>query len=246
MCGSTAPRRSKIRTVLRPVDRGWSLTERDEPPQRARRFPSAPRRFAEGLARSTLTLLGAAIFVTQALATSLVAPGSGAVDFAELTQALRAFQEKPSEETATAVRDLLPGEGRLRFDDSTQARAARKALDETLPVLEAQVEAVDREAIRLALNLLVVTEEPISDSLAAMLGGLITTDARVFLEELLWWRTQLTPRTLGQLEHDGEPIGRAQRSQELARVAERGRLGTRRFDRTYHYMNRLATVHDYG
>ena len=54
------------------------------------------------------------------------------------------------------------------------------------------------------------------------------------------------PRTLGQLEHDGEPIGRAQRSQELARVAERGRLGTRRFDRTYHYMNRLATVHDYG
>ena len=32
-----------------------------------------------------------------------------------------------------------------------------------------------------------------------MLGGLITTDARVFLEELLWWRTQLTPRTLGQL-----------------------------------------------
>jgi len=97
------------------------------------------------------------------------------------------------------MRALLPREGRIKFDDSTQARAAREALDDALPVLEAQVEAVDRDAIRLALNLLAVTDAPISESLDAIVGGLITTDARVFLEELLRWRTQLTPRTLGQL-----------------------------------------------
>lgn len=121
------------------------------------------------------------------------------MDFAELTQALRAFRETPSFETAGAVRALLPREGRIRFDDSAQARTAREALDEALPILETQVEAVDRDAVRLALNLLAVTDPPISESLAVILGELITTDARVFLEELLRWRTQLTSRVLAQL-----------------------------------------------
>jgi hypothetical protein len=116
-----------------------------------------------------------------------------------LTQALRAFQEKPSEETTAAVRALLPQEGHIRFDASSQARAAREALEEALPVLEAQVEAVDRDAVQLAFNLLEVTDAPVSDSLAVIVGKLITIDARVFLEELLRWRTQLSPRGLGQL-----------------------------------------------
>jgi hypothetical protein len=116
-----------------------------------------------------------------------------------LTLALRAFQERPSEETSAAVRALLPREGHIKFDASSQGRATREALHEVLPVLEGQVEAVDRDAVQLAFNLLEVTDAPVSDSLAAIVGKLITIDARVFLEELLRWRTQLTPRGLSQL-----------------------------------------------
>jgi hypothetical protein len=140
-----------------------------------------------------------AVFLVHLLLTSAAATQGGSVDFAELTQALRAFQEKASPETSARVRTLLPQEGRIKFDDSTQARAAREALNDVLPVLEAQVEAVDRDAIRLALNLIGVTETPISESLDVIVGRLITTDAQVFLQELLRWRTQLTPRALGQL-----------------------------------------------
>jgi len=133
------------------------------------------------------------------LASFAAAAQSGSVDFGELTQAFRAFQENPSPETAADVQALLPHEGRIKFDDSTQSRAAREALDNTLPVLETQIEAVDRDAIRLALNLVAVTEAPISESLDVMIGNLIPIDATVFLKELLRWRTQLQPRTLGQL-----------------------------------------------
>ena len=141
---------------------------------------------------------GAGILLHLLLTTAAATQG-GPVDFGALTEALRAFQEKPSSETSAAVRALLPREGRIKFDDSTQARAAREALDDVLPLLEAEVGAVDRDAIRLALNLLAVTETPLSESLDAIVGRLITTDAQVFLEELLRWRTQLTPRALGRL-----------------------------------------------
>jgi hypothetical protein len=181
------------------MDRGRSLTGSDERLPGLGRFIRTLRHLVGRLPRTTRRVGAAAILLMRASATSPAATPGETVDFAELTQALRAFQEKPSFETMSAVRDLLPREGRVRFDASTQGRAAREALDEALPVLETQVEAVDRDAIRLALNLLAVTEEPISDSLASIVGGLITTDARVFLEELLRWRTQLTPRTLGQL-----------------------------------------------
>lgn len=141
---------------------------------------------------------GAVVLIQLAVASPALTP-RGPVDFAELTQALRAFREKPSFDTAAGVRALLPREGHIKFDDSTQASMAREALDDALPVLEAQVEAVDRDAIRLALNLLAATDPPISESLDAILGGLITTDARVFLEELLRWRTDLPLRSLSQL-----------------------------------------------
>ncbi|HKE13028.1 MAG TPA: hypothetical protein VKE73_15790 [Myxococcota bacterium] len=97
------------------------------------------------------------------------------------------------------MRALLPREGHIKFDASSQARATQAALEEALPVLEAQVEAVDRDAVQLAFNLLEVTDAPVSDSLAVIVGKLIPIDARAFLEELLRWRTQLTPRSLGQL-----------------------------------------------
>jgi hypothetical protein len=140
-----------------------------------------------------------AVLLVHLLLTSAAATQGGPVDFAALTEALRAFQENPSSETSASVRALLPREGRIKFDDSTQARAAREALDDVFPVLEAQIGAVDRDAIRLALNLLAVTEAGVSESLDAIVGRLITTDAQVFLQELLRWRTQLTPRALGQL-----------------------------------------------
>jgi hypothetical protein len=171
--------------------------------------PPAPRRLsreirtlAERGPRSglgTCKIAAGVVFLAQLFVTSAVAVQDGPVDFAELTQSLREFQAKPSPETAAGVRALLPREGRIKFDDSTQSRAAREALDDALPVLEDQVEAADRDGIRLALNLRAVTDAPISESLDAILGRLITTDATVFLQELLRWKTQLTPRTLGQL-----------------------------------------------
>ncbi|HBZ70033.1 MAG TPA: hypothetical protein DEP35_09975 [Deltaproteobacteria bacterium] len=168
----------------------------------SRRFREKSSAYAQRSRRRGLgirRIAGETLLLVQFLVISAAATQSGSVDFAELTQALRAFQEKPSAETAASVRALLPREGQLKFDDSAQARAAREALDDGLPTLEAQVEAVDRDAIRLGFQLLAVADAPISKSLNAILGRLITTDARVFLEELLRWRTELKPRTLGQL-----------------------------------------------
>jgi hypothetical protein len=164
------------------------VRERSRPPDKGRRAGLGVCKIAAG-----------AVFLLHLLLTSALATQGGAVDFAGLTKALRAFQETPSSETSASVRALLPREGRIKFDDSAQARAALEALDDVLPVLEAQVGAVDRDAIRLALNLLAVTEAPISESLDGIVGRLITTDAQVFLKELLRWRTQLTPRALGRL-----------------------------------------------
>ncbi len=168
----------------------------------SRRFRQKSSAYAEGSPRRGLgvrRIAAETVLLVQLLVVSAAATQNGSVDFAELTQALRAFQENPSAETAAGVRALLPREGRLKFDDSTQARAAREALEDGLPVLEAEVEAVDRDAIRLGFQLLAVADAPISKSLNTILGRLITSDARVFLQELLRWRTELKPRNLGQL-----------------------------------------------
>jgi hypothetical protein len=139
------------------------------------------------------------VFLGQLLLAFAARSQAGDVDLVELTQALRAYQEKPSPETAAGVRALLPAEGRIKFDDSPQSRSARAELEGALPVLEEQVQALDRDAIRLGLNLRALAEGQISQSLDIILGRLITTDAKVFLQELLRWRTQLPLRTLGQI-----------------------------------------------
>ena len=179
-----------------------------------RGFPRGARPPGGKAARAALHLATAILLTHASVSTRGASPG-GAVDFSELTQALRAFQEKPSEETTAAVRALLPREGHIKFDASGQARATRAALEEALPVLEAQVETVDRDAVQLAFNLLEVTDAPVSDSLAVIVGKLITIDARVFLEELLRWRTQLSPRGLGQLVGT---LGREYAEQDRAAV----------------------------
>jgi hypothetical protein len=172
---------------------------------RRRRLPSLRRRAGKlepsaGFRRALelFKLAAAAVVLVNLLLAS--APASAAsVDFAELTQALRAFQENPSPETAASVQALLPKEGRLKFDESSQAHAAQEALDDVLPVLGTEVEAVDRDGIRLTLSLVAVTEPPVSDSLEVIMGKLIPINAQVFLQELLRWRTQLTPRALERL-----------------------------------------------
>jgi hypothetical protein len=156
-----------------------------------------------------------AVVLAQLFVTSAAATQGSPVDFSELTQALREFHEKPSPETAAGVRALLPREGHIKFDDSTQARAARAALDDAVLILEDQVEAADRNAIRLALSLRAVTEAPISESLDAMLGRLITADATLFLQELLRWRTQVTLR---DLDHLVGTLGKEYAEQDRAAV----------------------------
>jgi len=157
---------------------------------------------AEGRARTGLRishLVTAAVFLGQLFVVFAAEAQAGNLDFAEFAQALRAYQEKPSPETAAGVRALLPAEGPIKFDDSPQSRSAREELEDALPVLEEQVQALDRDAIRLGLNLRALADGPILQSLDVILGRLITTDARVFLQELLRWRTQLPLRTLGQI-----------------------------------------------
>jgi hypothetical protein len=110
---------------------------------------------------------------------SVAASAQAQVDWGRLGSAWREFVEYPSSDNAKAVAALLPTD-----HVAYGSNPVSEPIYAGLPMLARQVEARDREAVRLAFALFAVADTDFWEQLDIMLGKLIRIDPQLFLEEL--------------------------------------------------------------
>ena len=133
-------------------------------------------------------------------------------------EAYEAFTRYPSSENASAARSLLPDTSPVSRRKREWESNAVAFVASNLDILEREVEARNRDAVRLTYRLGVLGEEFVDQTTYMILGKLIRIDPQLFLEELHAHQRQVGSldglvSTLGP-----EYIGREQAScLELAR-----------------------------
>lgn len=110
-------------------------------------------------------------------------------DLVAFSRAWKEYVSYPSGENARRLTDLLPDTGRytefLSPDQYDEMSSVAWEVGQTLGMLEYQVCAGDREAVRLAFRLLYTyADGHVAEEICIMLGVLIRSNPQLFLEEL--------------------------------------------------------------
>jgi hypothetical protein len=117
------------------------------------------------------------------------------VDWNRFRIAFTKYVNYPASQNARAVTSLLPLES-VAVVHSAAEDSATEVIYDGLPMLSRQVEARDRDAVRLAFALFSVTDGgAASEDLDIMLGKLIRIDPKLFLAELSTYNNRV-PETL--------------------------------------------------
>jgi hypothetical protein len=105
-------------------------------------------------------------------------------DWARFGQLLKSYIAHPISANARAVAAVLPYPNHVHYTNSHAQDSALETLDAALVTLERKVLAADTQAVRLAFRLFSVSDGYKSETLDQILGGLITHNPTLFLEQL--------------------------------------------------------------
>jgi len=123
-------------------------------------------------------------FLNPAITLAKSSDESPIVNWTALSKSFQAYVEYPSSANAESVIKLLPESGQVNYTGSENEKEANEVVYKGLPMLQRQVEARERQAIRLAFRLMTISDGAVSEDLDIMLGKLIRIDPKIFLEEL--------------------------------------------------------------
>jgi hypothetical protein len=130
--------------------------------------------------RNSFAMLAAVILPTVVFSQE----NHSVINWESLGSAWNAYIEKPNDQTAQRVYNVLPA----TIPDSIPTSEIGSRLDESiyrnLDKLESQIKLKKRSALRLAFRLMAISDGDFTESLNAILGSFIRTDPRLFLQEL--------------------------------------------------------------
>ena len=110
-----------------------------------------------------------------------------AINWDSIMRAAETYFSSPSSENALALCNALPKTQIRGGDrDTSKGSAFLKASNyifDNISVLEEQVLKADRNAVKVAIRLFTISDAGFTESLCDILGGLVSVDAKMFLEE---------------------------------------------------------------